>query len=52
MTTANPEPRAGSTQTLPRIETAIQVSGLQKRYGAVEAVRGINLEVERARFSV
>lgn len=46
MTTANPEPRAGSTQTLPRIETAIQVSGLQKRYGALEAVRGIDLEIE------
>ncbi len=46
MTTANPEPRAGSRQTLPRIETAIRVSGLQKRYGTVEAVRGIDLEIE------
>ncbi len=46
MTTANPEPRAGSRQTLPRIKTAIQVSGLQKRYAAVEAVRGIDLEIE------
>ena len=49
MTTSNPQPVASAASIAGRssVEPVISVRGLEKAYGDVEAVRGIDLAVER-----
>jgi ABC-2 type transport system ATP-binding protein len=47
MTTATTDPREISTTAVPSSGAAIDVRGLWKKYGALEAVRGISFEVQR-----